>query len=59
MAGAVAGGAAMVATNGPMVVEGLTDPRQWGVAGWVSDVVPHLVYGLATAAAYEALAGGR
>jgi hypothetical protein len=32
-------------------------PRTWGAAGWASDLLPHLVYGLATATVYEALAG--
>ena len=35
---------------------GVTDPRTWGAAGWVSDLLPHLAYGLATATVYEALA---
>jgi hypothetical protein len=29
----------------------------WGAAGWASDLLPHLAYGLATATVYEALAG--
>ena len=37
--------------------EDVNDPRTWGAAGWVSDVLPHLAYGLAAATAYEALAG--
>jgi hypothetical protein len=45
----------MAAANGPMVAQGLTDPRTWGVAGWVSDVVPHVAYGLATAVTYRAV----
>ena len=34
----------LVATNGPMTVLGVTDPRTWSAADWVSDVVPHLAY---------------
>jgi hypothetical protein len=30
----------------------VTDPRTWGAAGWVSDLLPHLAYGLAAATAY-------
>lgn len=45
--------AAMVGSDAPMVAEGLTDPRTWGVSGWVSDAVPHLAYGFVVAAAYE------
>ena len=55
-AGIGLGVAAMALTNGPMVLQGLTDPRTWGVAGWVSDIVPHVAYGLGTALAYEGLA---
>lgn len=51
--GLTAAGVAMVAANGPMVAQGLTDPRTWGVKGWVSDVVPHVAYGVATAATYR------
>jgi hypothetical protein len=36
----------LVAANGPMTVLGITDPRSWSAADWLSDVVPHLVYGL-------------
>jgi hypothetical protein len=38
----------MVGANGPMIVLGVTDPRTWGIAGWVSDVVPHVAYGVVT-----------
>jgi hypothetical protein len=40
---------ALVGTNGPMTVLGVTDPRTWGVVGWISDLVPHFGYGLVTA----------
>jgi hypothetical protein len=40
------GAGAMVAANGPMTVLGVTDPRTWSATDWISDVVPHLVYGL-------------
>ena len=36
----------LVASNGPMTVLGITDPRTWSTTDWVSDVVPHLAYGL-------------
>jgi hypothetical protein len=35
----------MAAANGPMVVLGITDPRTWSAADWISDVLPHLAYG--------------
>ena len=53
--GVVVGTVAMVLANGPMVAQGLTDPRTWGVGGWVSDIVPHLAYGWATVATYRAI----
>jgi len=45
-------GAALAGSNGPMTALGVTDPRTWGTADWVSDVGPHLVFGLVTALAY-------
>jgi len=53
---AVEQAASKVGTDVPMVASGLTDPRSWGVAGWLSDIVPHIAYGYATAATVE-LAG--
>jgi hypothetical protein len=47
------GGAVMVVANAPMVAQGLTDPRTWGVSGWVSDILPHAAYGWATVATYR------
>ena len=48
---------AMAGSDVPLVRMGLTDPRTWGPVGWASDVVPHLAYGAATAAAFDLLAG--
>jgi hypothetical protein len=36
----------LVASNGPMTVLGITDPRTWSATDWVSDIVPHLAYGV-------------
>jgi hypothetical protein len=36
----------LVAANGPMTVLGVTDPRTWSRTDWISDVVPHLAYGV-------------
>ena len=55
--GLLVGLAAMVGANGPMAVLGTTDPRSWSVADWVSDVVPHVAYGVVTASTYAAGAG--
>ena len=53
LAGAVLGIAVMAASDAPAVVTGATDPRTWGVSGWISDAIAHLAYGLVTALAYE------
>jgi uncharacterized membrane protein len=39
--------AAMTATNCPMAVLGVTDPRDWSAAEWAADAVPHLAYAVA------------
>jgi hypothetical protein len=51
----VVGGAAMTGANVPMTRLGVTDPRSWGAAGWASDVVPHVAYGVVTAAVARSL----
>lgn len=48
---AVLGAGAMLASDVPLVAAGVTDPRQWGLSGWLADVVPHAAYGVTTAAA--------
>lgn len=47
-AGAVAG------SSTPMTAMGITDPRKWSAASWASDIVPHIAYGVVTAATYAA-----
>ncbi len=47
--------AAMAASDVPLVALGVSNPKTWGVSGWASDAIPHLIYGLVTAIAYEAL----
>jgi len=56
LAGAVVGLAAMTASDVPIALSGVSDPRAWGLSGWASDAIPHLVYGLVTVATYEAVA---
>ncbi len=41
------GGTVMLASGGPVTALGITDPRSWSVRDWVSDAVPHVVYGAA------------
>jgi hypothetical protein len=45
----VASAIALVGTNGPMTVLGVTDPRTWSVVDWISDLIPHFGYGVVTA----------
>ena len=54
LAGVAVGLAAMVASDVPAVSTGVTNPREWGTSGWLADLVPHLIYGLVTAATFEA-----
>ena len=46
---------AMVGTSGPMTLLGVTDPRTWPAKSWIVDIVPHLAYGVVTAAVLERL----
>ena len=59
VAGVLAGAAAMVATDAPMGLLGVSDPRTWATRDWVADAVPHLAYGLVTAAVVAWLDGAR
>jgi hypothetical protein len=45
---------AMAASDLPMARLGVSDPRSWSADDWISDILPHLAYGLVT---YEAIAG--
>jgi hypothetical protein len=47
--------AASLASEAPATVLGLTDPRTWPADAWVSDLVPHLAYGVVTAVTYGGL----
>jgi hypothetical protein len=44
----------MVAANGPMTALGVTDPRTWSATDWISDVVPHLAYGVVVTTTMDA-----
>lgn len=45
-----------IAGNGPMTLLGVTDPRTWPAKSWAADLVPHLAYGVVTAAVLDVLA---
>ncbi|WP_245775253.1 hypothetical protein [Nonomuraea wenchangensis] len=46
---------AMVGSNAPLTLLGTTDPRSWSATDWISDVVPHLAYGVTAYAAHRLL----
>jgi uncharacterized membrane protein len=52
--GALLGAVAMAASDGPVALLGVADPRRWTTTDWVADVVPHLVYGVTTHATLAA-----
>lgn len=52
---ALVGLAAMAGSDTPMVLLGISDARKWSAADWLSDLVPHLAYGLVTAAVAQGL----
>lgn len=43
-------GVALVAGNAPMTMLHVTDPRKWSASAWISDLVPHLAFGVVAAA---------
>lgn len=52
---ALAGLLALVGSNAPMSALGVTSLRSWSPTDWVSDAVPHLAYGVVTAAVLQGL----
>ena len=55
LAGALLGGLAMAASDYPSTRLGLTDPQTWSSADWLADIVPHMAFGVVTAATFEAI----
>ena len=51
--GVLMGGAAMAVSDSVATAIGATDPATWGVSGWLADVIPHAIFGVATAATLE------
>lgn len=45
---------ALLVGNAPMTLLGVTDPRKWNADAWLSDLVPHVAYGVVTAATFDA-----
>lgn len=55
LAAVLLGGGVMATSDGSMTVLGVTDPRTWRRSDWVSDLIPHLAYGLSAAATWRRL----
>ena len=53
--GLTAGAAAMASSDTAMAALGVSDPRSWSATDWLSDAVPHLAYGMVTAAVVHGL----
>jgi hypothetical protein len=59
VAATLLGAAAMWASDVPLTALRVTDPRTWSRADWLADIVPHLAYGVVTAAVWQRLAIAR
>lgn len=55
LASTLVGLASMAASDIPLVKLKVSDPKTWGVSGWLSDFLFHFIYGFATVTTYEAL----
>ena len=53
---AAVGLCAMAASDVTATAYGVTNPKEWGLVGWASDMFFHLIYGYITVAVFEALA---
>lgn len=51
--GLTLGAVVMAATSAASSAVGATDPRTWGTEDWLADIVPHALYGLSTAIAFD------
>ena len=54
LAGLALGAAAMAGSDVPATITKATNPKNWGASGWLSDIIPHAIYGLVTVLTYEA-----
>jgi len=43
----------MAVTDTSSTLAGATDPRTWGVSGWLADAFFHAIYGVATAGTFD------
>ena len=58
LVGVAVGLSAMAASDVPIALTGVSDPATWSATDWLSDLIPHLIYGLVTVAVYEAMGEG-
>jgi drug/metabolite transporter (DMT)-like permease len=58
MAGVAIGATAMVVSDSIATALGVTDPKRWKTSDWISDIVPHAVYGIVTALTVEVIERG-
>lgn len=54
LAGVGLGAAAMAGSDVPATALGVTNPKEWDRNSWVSDIVPHLAYGMVVALVFDA-----
>ncbi|MFC6021226.1 hypothetical protein ACFP2T_34260 [Plantactinospora solaniradicis] len=59
VAAGILGAGAMLTSDGMLTVLRVTDPRRWSRTDWLSDVVPHLAYGMAAVATLDQLGRAR
>ncbi len=55
IAGAGLAAFTMLLSEGSATAMGKTDPRTWGVSGWIADFVPRILYGCVTCLVFDAL----
>lgn len=55
LAGIGLAGLTLILSEGTATAMGQTDPREWDLADWLSDIIPRCLYGCVTALTYEAL----
>ncbi|MEO7021678.1 MAG: hypothetical protein ABI234_16110 [Ktedonobacteraceae bacterium] len=55
LAGTLVGLAAMAASDVPLALLKVSNPKTWKAADWLADLIPHLIYGCVTVVLYEDL----
>lgn len=55
LASGVLGGGVMTMADSSYAVLGVSDPRTWSRTDWLSDIIPHLAFGLSAAATWNRL----